>query len=266
MKALKLNHAIASQLKDGKENATWRINDDKDLHVNDVITLIDKVDPLKPASWVAVGIGQITSILEKQLGKVNQQDVLSGEQLLPLDKLLEKYRTYYGQQVNEETPVKIVKFAYKKNTINPTVSKASRLKKEYKLYSDGGSRGNPGPSACAYVLMDMNDNVIKKNGLFLGVTTNNQAEYQSLKMGLETAIRYNADILHVFMDSMLVINQMKGIYNVKNRDLIPINSSVKDIVSRLPKVTFTYVPREYNKLADSLVNEILDAQVPSTKK
>lgn len=258
MKALKLNHTLASVLVDGAENATWRINDDKDLHVNDVITLIDKVDSLKPETWIPIGTGQITSILEKQLGSIVPQDLLPGEKLLPLPELLEKYRSYYGRQVSEDTPVKIIKFKYQKSGAS---SKVPASTKEFKLYTDGGSRGNPGPSACAYVLMDMNDKVLKQNGLFLGVTTNNQAEYQSLKMGLEAALRAKAEIVHVFMDSTLVVNQMKGIYNVKNRDLIPVNASVRDIVARLPKVTFTYVPREYNRLADALVNEILDAQL-----
>lgn len=267
MKALKLNHAFAHLLVDGAENATWRINDDKDLHVNDTVTLIDKVDPIKPETWTRVGIGQIVSILEKQLGSVTQHDILIGEKLLPIKELLEKYRGYYGQQVSEDTPVKIVKFVFHKDATSNTDVKKAMISKEYKLYTDGGSRGNPGPSACAFVLMDMDDNVIKRNGLFLGVTTNNQAEYQSLKMGLEASLRAKASVVHVYMDSTLVVNQMKGIYNVKNRDLIPVNASVQDIVARLPKVTFTYIPREYNRLADSLVNEILDSQqLPSSKR
>lgn len=261
MKALKLDHAFAGLLIDGAENATWRINDDKDLHVNDLVTLIDKVNPLKPETWVSVGVGQIVSILEKQLGSITEQDILPGEKLLPLPELLKKYRSYYGQQVSEDTPVKIVKFLFQKGSVSDVDVSKETVVREYKLYTDGGSRGNPGPSACAYVLLGMDGVVIKKNGLFLGVTTNNQAEYQSLKMGLEAARKAKASVVHVFMDSTLVVNQMKGIYNVKNRDLIPVNASVKDIVAHLSKVTFTYIPREYNKLADTLVNDILDAQL-----
>lgn len=265
MKALKLDPQFAELLMDGAENATWRINDDKDLHVNDTITLISKVNPLEPASWKPVGRGQITSILEKQLGQIVQQDMMPSEQLLPLSELLKKYRTYYGQQVNEETPVKIVRFTYRKNTVGTDLAPAT-VGGEYKLYTDGGSRGNPGPSAAGYVLMDMEDTIIKSGGLFLGVTTNNQAEYQSLKMGLEVAHKRNADTVHVFMDSTLVINQMKAIYKVKNTDLIPVHNTVKDIASRIPHVTFTYVPREHNRRADTIVNEILDIQAPLTKK
>lgn len=132
--------------------------------------------------------------------------------------------------------------------------------KEIKLYGDGGSRGNPGPSASGYVLMDMNDNILKKSGVYLGVTTNNQAEYQSLRLGLEEAYKMGAQKVNVFMDSLLVINQMKGVFKVKNRDLWPIYESIKDQLAKFKEVTFTHVPREFNKLADAEVNTTLDAE------
>ncbi len=132
--------------------------------------------------------------------------------------------------------------------------------KAIKLYADGGSRGNPGPSASGYVLMDMDDGILKKSGVYLGITTNNQAEYQSLKLGLEEAQKLGAREVSVFMDSLLVVNQMKGIYKVKNRDLWPIYEAIKELTKNFKKVTFTHVPRALNKLADGEVNETLDAE------
>lgn len=129
-----------------------------------------------------------------------------------------------------------------------------------KLFGDGGSRGNPGPSASGYVLLDMNDNVIQKSGVYLGITTNNQAEYQSLKLGLDEAFKIGAQEVSVYMDSMLVVNQMKGIFKVKNRDLWPIHEAIKESAQRFKKVTYTHVPRELNKLADGEVNAILDLE------
>lgn len=112
---------------------------------------------------------------------------------------------------------------------NTTLSPAEIGKDiEIKLYADGGSRGNPGPSAAGFVLLDMHDEVIFKNGLYLGVTTNNQAEYQALKLGLDEAHKRGAQEVHVFLDSLLVINQMKGIFKIKNRDLWPIHQSIVD--------------------------------------
>ena len=139
------------------------------------------------------------------------------------------------------------------DTVNPPPNKL-------KLYADGGSRGNPGPSAGGYVLLDMADNVVKSNGKYLGITTNNQAEYHSLKGGIEMALELGVRELDVYMDSLLVVNQMKGIYKIRNRDLWPINESIKKLLPRFKHVSFTHVPRELNKLADAEVNRTLDEQ------
>ena len=257
MKSLKLDHQFAQQVLAGKRLSTWRINDDKDLHVNEEVKLIDKVNSLDPSSWVCIGVARITSILEKQLGKVNEYDIAPGEQLRPIKDLLEEYRGYYGFQVNIDTPVKIITFSF-----TPRSSKTNNVVEdivEMSLYSDGGSRGNPGPSACGFVLLDNNNNVVLEHGVSLGVTTNNQAEYQSLKQGLEAALGRGVNCLTVYMDSMLVINQMKGIYKVRNADLKPIHAAVKNLASKFKKISFNYIPRERNRLADAIVNEVLDA-------
>lgn len=130
-----------------------------------------------------------------------------------------------------------------------------------KLYGDGGSRGNPGPSASGYVILDLDDNVLFEHGVYLGITTNNQAEYQALKFGLEKAHKEGVTEVDVFMDSLLVINQMKGIFQVRNRDLWPIHAAIQELAKQFKHVSYTHVPRELNKLADGQVNECLDAQV-----
>lgn len=132
--------------------------------------------------------------------------------------------------------------------------------KEMKLYGDGGSRGNPGPSALGFVLMNMDDQVLFEKGVYLGITTNNQAEYQSLKQGMEEALKQGVRELHVYMDSLLVVNQMKGVFKVKNRDLWPVHQAIKELAGQFKKVTYSHVPRELNKLADAQVNICLDAQ------
>jgi ribonuclease HI len=142
----------------------------------------------------------------------------------------------------------------------PVKSKSLNGKyKKIKLFTDGGSRGNPGPSASGYVLIDTDDNIIKKSGVYLGITTNNQAEYQSLKFGLEEAAKLGVQEVDVYMDSLLVINQMKGIFKVKNRDLWPIHQAIKNLEPKFKQITYGHVPRELNKLADKEVNETLDA-------
>ncbi len=134
---------------------------------------------------------------------------------------------------------------------------------EVQLYADGGSRGNPGPSASGYVLLDMDGNIVHSEGVFLGITTNNQAEYQALKFGLEAALRLQARSVRVYMDSMLVVNQMKKIFKVKNRDLWPIHDAIQQLLPKFEKVSFDHVPRELNKLADAEVNNALDTELRS---
>ena len=127
-----------------------------------------------------------------------------------------------------------------------------------KIFADGGSRGNPGPSASGFVVMDMEDNVLVDKGVYLGVTTNNQAEYTALKLGLEEARKMNAREIEVYMDSLLVVNQMMGIFKIKNRDLWPIHQAIHDLVKGFKHVSFSHVPREFNKLADAAVNRAMD--------
>lgn len=135
---------------------------------------------------------------------------------------------------------------------------------ELQLYADGGSRGNPGPSASGYVLLNMDDQVVFSRGEYLGVTTNNQAEYQALKLGLERALHdFQAREVHVYMDSMLVVNQMKNIFKIKNRDLWPIHNACVDLAKKFHKISFDHVPRELNKLADTEVNRALDEALES---
>ncbi len=128
------------------------------------------------------------------------------------------------------------------------------------IYSDGGSRGNPGPSASGFVVMNEAGEVVSEGGAYLGITTNNVAEYQAVYLGLERAQELGAKVIDFRMDSLLVVNQMNGLWKIKNPDLAIIHNRIKELAGRFDKVTFSHVRREYNKLADGMVNKILDAQ------
>lgn len=129
------------------------------------------------------------------------------------------------------------------------------------VYSDGGSRGNPGPSASGFVVMDAAEHVLHEGGMYLGITTNNVAEYHGVRLGLEKALAMGAKTVDFRMDSLLVVNQMNGLYQIKNRELWPINERIRELASKFDKVTFTHVRREFNQLADGMVNKILNAHV-----
>lgn len=130
---------------------------------------------------------------------------------------------------------------------------------ELLVHTDGGSRGNPGPSASGYVIMSPEGDVLEEGGEYLGVTTNNQAEYQAVKLGLEKAKKYRARKLTFRIDSELVVMQMNGRYQIRNRDLWPVHAHIKELLEPYESVKFVHVRRELNQLADGKVNEILDS-------
>jgi ribonuclease HI len=104
----------------------------------------------------------------------------------------------------------------------------------------------------------MDDNVVEKSGFYIGITTNNQAEYQALLLGLKRAEALAIRNLNVFMDSELIIKQVNGLYKIKNAELLPIYQQVKDITPKFESVSFTHVPRALNAKADAEVNRVLD--------
>ncbi len=132
------------------------------------------------------------------------------------------------------------------------------------LQCDGGSRGNPGPAAYGYVVYDVSNGndagiVLEKSGNYIGVTTNNQAEYQGLIAGLTwVATNHPAAELSIKMDSLLIVNQVKGLYKVKSPDLMPRIQEVRGVLSKIHSWSIAHTYREGNSLADSLVNEALD--------
>lgn len=150
------------------------------------------------------------------------------------------------------------------NSMNNVVVTTSP-KMKYILYSDGGSRGNPGPSAAGFVLMDSeNGQLIEEGGLYLGITTNNQAEYHALSLGIERALEKGILSLECRLDSQLVVNQINGSYHIKNQELWPIYERVKSYIPQFEHIIFVYIPREYNQRADSVVNRLLDQHQTDT--
>lgn len=126
------------------------------------------------------------------------------------------------------------------------------------LRTDGASRGNPGPAAAGIVIETPEGDVRARGKLYLGVMTNNQAEYRALILGLKAVAHYRARLVRVYMDSDLVVNQMRGSYKVRNADLEPLWREARELASALASVTFDHVPRAQNALADRLANEALD--------
>lgn len=129
--------------------------------------------------------------------------------------------------------------------------------KKWILYCDGASRGNPGEAACGALLIDPNGKKIPFNK-YLGVTTNNQAEYEALILGLLELKKRKAQDIEVRADSQLMVRQMLGEYRVKHPDLIPLYQHAKSLLENFNQVDIKHIYREENGEADKLANEALD--------
>lgn len=133
----------------------------------------------------------------------------------------------------------------------------------YHLYTDGGSRGNPGPAATGVVVLDATNKVLKTTSKYLGTATNNHAEYAALVQGLETIIKLagaqaqQAKVV-AHLDSELVVKHLTGEYKLRAEDLKPLFARVQSLADQLASVRFKHVRRELNAKADALVNACLD--------
>ena len=127
------------------------------------------------------------------------------------------------------------------------------------IYTDGAARGNPGPSGLGAILRDaQTGEVLAELARFLGVRTNNYAEWTAVEDALQEAIRLGASHVDLRMDSELVARQITGRYRVKHPDLRPIHASVMAMLGQLAGYTVGHVPRELNKDADRLSNVAID--------
>ena len=239
MKFIKINDSLLESINEG-DITTLAIPNDKDD-----ITLDDELEFFNDEN-VAFGKARVTYISISKLDDIKSEDIKS---LMPSENI----------KLSADDHIKTVFFEYERYKEPKNLSTNIDLDTDHiKIYADGGSRGNPGPSASGYVLLTEDDQLIKANGVYLGITTNNQAEYKSIKFALQDALELNTKSVDVYMDSLLVVNQINGKFKIRNEALYPIYRDIKDLVTRFDQVTFTHVPRALNKLADEQVNICLD--------
>ena len=128
------------------------------------------------------------------------------------------------------------------------------------VYVDGGARGNPGPAGIGVVIADASGNELARANDYIGVATNTTAEYRALLLGLERARDLGARELRIVNDSQLVERQVSGQYKVKSADLRPLHEQALGALRHFERWSIHSVPRAENELADSLVNEAIDAR------
>jgi ribonuclease HI len=125
---------------------------------------------------------------------------------------------------------------------------------------DGGARGNPGPAAYGVVVRDAKGEIIAELSDYLGIQTNNYAEYSGLLAALDFAVREKHSSVKVLSDSELLVRQMQGRYKVKSPGLIDLYDRARALVRKLEHFSIDHVLRQYNKDADALVNQVLDSR------
>ncbi len=123
---------------------------------------------------------------------------------------------------------------------------------------DGASRGNPGPSGIGYCITNSEGQIIERGGEFIGFATSRVAEYYALRKGIDRAIELEYKTAKFISDSLMVVNQLNGIFQIKNQDILPIYQDIQKKLEYFEAVSFTHVPRSKNTLADSEANKAID--------
>lgn len=132
------------------------------------------------------------------------------------------------------------------------------MMKRIKVFTDGGARGNPGPAGAGVALFDEEGNMIIGNARYLGVSTNNQAEYEAVIDALTLAKKYRATHVDVYADSKLIVEQLNRRFRVKDQKLAVLFVKAYNLALQFVQVTYTHIPREKNKVADKFANQAMD--------
>lgn len=240
------------------EDALRRIlHEDAGIHTQtvqlyDAVTYIDRDDRdiqyIIITYLVSVGESSHTMKLSQHYNKYvwQSQSFIQQENITDLTQLL--LGVVQQDQITDET----IRTVIQKDVDQTTDT--------YIIHSDGGSRGNPGPSAAGYVIKNQAGTIVATGGEFIGDTSNNVAEYFGVLFALQKAQELNIKNVEFYSDSSMVVNQLNGVYKIKNRELWPINEQVRAILKEFSKVSFSHVRRELNQAADAMVNKVLDEE------
>jgi len=143
---------------------------------------------------------------------------------------------------------------------------AEKVKETLFVFTDGGARGNPGPAAVGFVIKNARGQTLASQGKTIGIATNNIAEYQAIIEALvwikKNSIVTERKLIEVFVDSKLAANQLNGLFKIKNKNLREKVVSVRQLERTIGgNVIYHFIPRQKNRLADSLVNQALDKKI-----
>lgn len=123
---------------------------------------------------------------------------------------------------------------------------------------DGASRGNPGPAGIGYIIHDNTGKIIEQGGEFIGFATSRMAEYYAMRKGVERALELGYKTVKFISDSLMVVNQINGVFSIKNQDILPIYKDILAKIEQFDAVSFKHVPRSENAIADHEANVAID--------
>ena len=126
------------------------------------------------------------------------------------------------------------------------------------IYVDGASHGNPGPSGIGYQIIGADGQILDQGGQFIGFATSRVAEYYAMKNGIERALKLGLKSARFVSDSLMVINQLNGIFTVKNKDVEPIYNQIQELLKQFEAVSFSHISRLDNQIADHEANAAID--------
>ena len=126
------------------------------------------------------------------------------------------------------------------------------------IYVDGASRGNPGPSGIGYQIIGVDGRILEQGGQFIGFATSRVAEYYAMKNGIERAINLGLKSVRFVSDSLMVINQLNGIFTIKNKDIAAIYNQIQYLLDQFESVSFSHISRLDNQVADHEANRAID--------
>ena len=180
-------------------------------------------------------------------------------QTLSVAKTLQRFSSLNAKGLQEILLRSAQRAAEKKATSRVLPTQKEIL--EFHIQADGASRGNPGKAGVGAVISDAQGRTVKELKCFLGMATNNVAEYRAVILALEKALELGGGRVTVYLDSELVVRQLQGEYRVREAHLQTLHRRALEILSRFSKYTIHYVPREENRRADQLANEAIDQKI-----
>lgn len=192
---------------------------------------------------------------------VSEEDVLRQlARTLSIPKTLERFPSLTLQDLQALLLRGAQRAAEETKTSSSPLFRAPK-ESEWLIYADGASRGNPGEAGVGAVIADSQGRTVKELKYYLGVVSNNQAEYQAAILALEKALELGAKRVIIHLDSELVVRQLKGEYRVRESHLKDLHRKALEALNRFSRYSILHIPREENRRADQLANEAIDQKM-----